>query len=218
MDFTFDVLLSFCIIIPVIIGFARFSKINRAYYPFIFCILLGLVNEVLSYCLVLSGHYNTVNCNIFMLLESLLLLWQFKNWGLFQKNKILLPVIVAVLVSTWVLENFIFFKITHYSSYFLITYSFLISFMSISIINRLIITERKRLVKNPTFILCVAFVMYYMFSVLSEAFWIYGLNEKQDFSGKIHRISILTNFIAILFYTVAILWMPSKQKFTLPSS
>ena len=128
-----------------------------------------------------------------------------------------MPVIVALIISAWVLENFIFFKITRYNSYFLITYSFLVSFMSISIINRLIVTERKKLVKNPIFILCVAFVVYYTFSVLSEAFWIYGIDENYGLSIKIHSISVLTNFIAILLYSVAILWMPSKQKFTLPS-
>lgn len=218
MDFTFDVLLSFCIVIPVIIGLIRFSKINKAYYPFIYCICLGLINETVSYFLIVARYYNTVNSNIYMLLETFLLLWQFNNWGLFKRNNLLMPVIAALIISAWVLENFIFFKITRYNSYFLITYSFLVSFMSISIINRLIVTERKKLVKNPIFILCVAFVVYYTFSVLSEAFWIYGIDENYGLSIKIHSISVFTNFIAILLYSVAILWMPSKQKFTLPSS
>ena len=213
-----DLVFAFSIIIPAIIGLVRYTKINKAYYPFIYCIWIGLINEIVSYCLIERGYYNTVNSNIFMLLESLLLLWQFKNWGLFQKKKLLLQVILMLIVIAWVLENFIFFKITRYNSYFLITYSFLISFMSISIINRLIVTERKRLVKNATFILCVAFVMYYTYGVLSEAFWIYGVDENPDLAVKVHSITVLTNFIAILFYTVAILWMPSKQKFTLPSS
>ena len=213
-----DLVFAFSIIIPAIIGLVRYTKINKAYYPFIYCIWIGLINEIVSYCLIERGYYNTVNSNIFMLLESLLLLWQFKNWGLFQKKKLLLQVILMLIVIAWVLENFIFFKITRYNSYFLITYSFLISFMSISIINRLIVTERKRLVKNPTFILCVAFVMYYTYSVFSEAFWIYGVDENPDLAVKVHSITVLTNFIAILLYTVAILWMPSKQKFTLPSS
>ena len=218
MDFTFDVALSFCIVIPVIIGLVRFSKINKSYYPFIYCICLGLINEIISLCLVVNGYYNTVNYNIYMLLESILLLWQFKNWGLFQRYKFVFPVMVTILTSVWILENFIIFKITRYSSYFQITYSFMISLMSINIINKLIVTERKMLVKNSIFILCVSFVMFYTFSVLSESFWIYGVDGNKDLSENIQTISILTNFIAILLYTVAILWMPSKQKFSLPSS
>jgi len=217
MDFFLGAALSYFIIVPVIIAIIRFSKIDNSYYPFIFCLCLGLINETLSVCLALSGHYNIVNSNIYLLLESFLLLWQFKRWGLFVRKKWMIPVLMIVLPGIWMLENFVFFSITRYSSYFLIAYSFMISFFSISIINRLIITERKKLIKNSTFILCVAFVMYYTVSVLSESFWIYGIDDDPVFSGKIQYISIITNFIAILLYTVAILWMPSKQKFTLPS-
>jgi len=217
MDFFLHALLSFVIIIPVIVGVVRFSKIDKNYHPFIFCLCLGLINETLSVSLAMAGHYNIVNSNIYMLLESFLLLWQFKRWGLFLRKKWMITLLAIIIISTWVIENFIFFSITHFDSYFLITHSFVISFLSIANINKLIITERKKLIKNSTFILCVAFVMYYTVSILSEAFWIYGIEVGPSFSGKIHDISIITNLIAILLYTVAILWMPSKQKFTLPS-
>jgi len=218
MGFFISAALSYTILVPVTIGILRFSKINSAYYPFIFCLCMGLINETLSVALVMNGYYNTVNCNIYMLLESVFLVWQFKRWNLFKGTNWWIWVIVAVLVSTWIAENFIFFRITRYSSYFLIVYSFIISILSITIINRLIVTERKSLVRNPIFIISVAFVMFYTVSVLSEAFWIYGLSEDPGLSSKLQNISVLTNFIAIILYSVAILWMPSKQKFTLPSS
>ncbi len=219
MEFYYEMALNLCILIPAIIGLVRFTKISKGYYPFVYCIWIGLVNEIVSCSLALNGHYNIVNGNIYMLLESLLLLWQFKNWGLFKSRPVLIPMMTATLIIGWVLETLIFFKITaHYSSNFQIGYSFLISLMSISILNKLIVTERKNLLKNATFILCIAFVMYYTFSVLSESFWIYGIGENPDIALKMQTISTVTNFISILLYSVAILWMPSKQKFILPSS
>ena len=218
MEFYYEMALSLFIIVPAIIGLGRFSKISKAYYPFIYCIWIGLVNEILSCSLMLNGHYNTVNSNIYMLLESILLTWQFKRWGLFQKKQWLLPLVMIVIAMAWILENFVFFSIHHFSSYFLITYSFIISLMSINNINKLIVSERKKLVRNPTFVLCVGFVIYYTFSVLSEVFYVYGLDGNPSIALKMHSIAVFTNFISIILYSFAILWMPSKQKFTLPSS
>jgi len=218
MDFKVEAILIYSIVVPAIIGLVRYSNINKAYYPFIYCIWFGLANETLNLWLVRNGHYNTVNSNIYMLLESLILTWQFKRWGLFQKRQVFLLFVWIIIGVAWVLENFIFFTIQHFSSYFLITYSFLISLMSISIINKLIVSERKKLIKNSTFILCVAFVIYYTFSILSEVFYVYGIDESAGISLRMHNIAVVTNFISILLYSFAILWMPSKQKFTLPSS
>jgi hypothetical protein len=218
MNFTLTVLFGFSILLPVIISLVRFSKINRAYFPFIFYIWLGLLNEITSYVLVKAGYYNTVNCNIYMLFESFLLIWQFREWKLFNANNTITYSLFSALLSIWVLENIIIYSITRYASYFLIAYSAIITIMSILLMNRFIVRERKRLLKNPVFILCVAFLIYYPFSVLSEAFWIYGFSQNAEFASQVHLISVITNFIAILLYTLAILWMPTRQKFTLPSS
>ncbi len=216
MNFWIDAILNLCILVPAVIGCIRFSKINRAYYPFIYCIWLGAFIEIISIILALNRYSNAAISNIYVLAEAILLTWQFWNWNLFEKRKILFQVIIAIFSITWILENFIFSKITYFSSYFRIVYSFIIVLMSITIINRLIVTERKNLLKNPTFLLCMAFVFYYTLRVMVEAFWVIGVNK--DFSNSVYHISIVTNFIANLLYSVAILWIPTKQRFTLPSS
>jgi hypothetical protein len=134
-----------------------------------------------------------------------------------EKRKNLFPLIILVLMTTWALENFVFSKIIYFSSYFRIVYSFIVVILSIALINRLIVTERKSLLSNPTFLLCVSFVFYYTLKVMVEAFWVYGINNK-NFSNNVYDISIITNFISNIIYAVAILWMPIKQRFTLPSS
>jgi hypothetical protein len=177
MNYWLVAILSLCILIPATIGLIRFSKINRAYYPFIYCIWLGALIEIINNILVL----------------------------------------IAIFIITWISENFIISKITYFSSYFIIEYSFILVMMSITIINRLIIMERNNILKNPTFLLCIAFVFYYTLQTMVEAFWVYGINDT-NFSNNVFNISVITNFITNLLYTVAIIWIPTRQKFTLPSS
>lgn len=217
MSYSLLIILNLCILIPSTVGLLRFSKINHAYHPFIYCIWLGTIIELVSSLLALKGSSNAVISNIYVLMESALLTWQFERWKLFEKRKFLFLGILVLFIITWLLENVVISKITYFSSYFRIVYSFIIVIMSIIIINRLIVTERKSLLKNPIFLICVAFVFYYTLKIMVEAFWVYKISDK-IFTMNVYNISVITNFIANLLFTVAIIWIPTRQKFTLPSS
>ena len=199
------------------IGLVRFSKINQAYYPFIFSIWTGFFNELISFILLKLGHHNVINFNIYLLLESWLITWQFNLWGLFKKRSKTFPILMGVIIVAWCI-NSIFTKMKTFNSHFLIGYSFMISMMSIIIFNRLIVTERKNLLRNSVFLICVAFVLFYTFNVLSEIFWMYSITENGDLASNLNKIIPISNLISYILYSFAILWMPSKQKFTLPSS
>lgn len=218
MNFYLTTILSLCIIVPALIGLIRFSKINEAFHPFIFCIWVGAANEIYGTIIMYIQHSNMINLNIYLLAESLLLLWQFTRWGLFNKNSVWLKLIITSLLILWVAENFFIASITQYDSYFSIFKSTIITLMSISVINRLIVTERRSLLKNPVFIICATFTIYYTITILSDVFWIYGINQNTIFTANVYYISVTTNFISIILYTLAILWMPIKQRFSLPSS
>ena len=218
MNFYLISILNLSIIVPAVIGLVRLKKINHAYFPFIICIWVGAVNEIFGTVIMYIQHSNIINLNIYLLIESFLLLWQFKLWGLFSKQSFWLPLTGAALLIFWIGENFVIFTFTRYDSYFTIFYSAIYTFMSISTINRLIATERRSLIRNPVFIICAAFIIYFTMVILSEVFWVYGITRDVTFVSNVYSISIITNFISIIFYTLAIIWMPIKQRFSLPSS
>ncbi|HMK05166.1 MAG TPA: hypothetical protein VK489_13270 [Ferruginibacter sp.] len=151
------------------------------------------------------------------MLESFLITWQFYTWKLFNRHRSLYIVILCLLMSTWLVENFILSKINYFSSYFRIVYSFIIVLMSISVLNMLLVRERKTLLKNPMFLICITFIIYYTYRVVVEAFWVYGLNSSREFRLKVYQILLFINVFANLVYALAVLWMPTKQRFTLPS-
>ena len=214
MSYQLVEILGFAIIIPGIIGLIRFSRISPVYHPFIFCTWLGIFNETLSVIIIEKGHSNSINCNIYMLAECLLFSWQFLRWGLLKRN--FFRGLAILLVTVWSIEVLLFGSIFYLSSYFLVTYSFILSLLAIAMINRLLLRERGRLMKNPAFIICIAFVIYYTFSAIAEVFWSYGLGENMQFRIHVINISIVTNLIANLLYSFATLWIPTKQRFTLP--
>lgn len=217
MNYSLVVLFSFSIAIAAIIGLVRFKKINPAYYPFIYCLWLGLINETISYILARTIGNNSINNNIYILFESLLITWQFQRWGIFGRSKILFPGVLLLFVIFWIIENFFIFTITQPTFYFPIFYSFIIVLMSINIINGLIVRERKNFLKSPVFLICIGFVSYFTLRVLMQTFWLYGDRVSLAFRISIAYSLIYVNLFANFIYALAVLWMPTKQRFTLPS-
>ena len=151
-----------------------------------------------------------------MLAESLLFTWQFKNWGLFRRSKILFPILLGSLILFWGIEGFFIVKTQNTISYFRIFYSFLISIMSINIINQQLNFEKKNIVKNPIFLICIGFVIYFTYDVIVGLFWLYGLHMSMQFQINVAIILVYINLFANLIYALAVLWMPLKHRFTLP--
>ena len=209
------VLLSFSVLIAAVIAFANFSKIRSIYYPFIYVIWLASLNEIITYILYKNGMYNIINSNIYCLLEALLLLWFFKNIGCFQLYKWMVHVLGITFIISWFVDNFVINQFgKEYSSWFILVYSFPVVLLSINAINRLLIRERE-LLRNPTFLICIGFIVFFTYRIVVEVFWVYGLAASLTFASKVYDILSIINLLCNLIYALAILWMQKKQAFTL---
>jgi hypothetical protein len=207
--------LSFSVCLPGVIGFVRFKKINQTYYPFLLLIWLGMVNETVTYFLVKQGKSNAINNNLFYLLESILITYQFKQWGLFDKAKKVYATLLIALLASWTAEIMVFRKPGEFASYFIILHSFVIVFMSISMFNFLLVKEKRKLLKNSIFIICMGLVLFFTCAVLVEAFYLYGLTSSSQFQAAVIGILTFINLLTNLVYALAILWMPRRHGFSL---
>ena len=215
MNYTTIVLFSFSIFIAGIIAIFRFKDINKVYYPFLYCIWLGCINEALSYILVRAHYNSSINNNIYVLAESLFILLFFKNLGLFKNSAILFYCMLTSYILGWSTENFMTNSINSLNVYFTIFYSFTIVLMSVSTINELISSSSTNILRNPVFLICAGFIIYYTLKVLVHSFWLYGLNSSRNFLLKVYIIMIYVNLLSNLIYALAVLWMPRKREYTL---
>ena len=217
MHISFFDISSFSIGIAAITSWIRFGKINSTYYPFLICISLALLNETICGLVADSAYNFNINNNIYVLLESLLILWQFRNWGSFINKKYLFFSIAFIFLLVWVVENFIVGNLEQVASYFRVVYSFILVLLAINQINKIIIRERKNILTNPIFLICVGVVCYYTYKVLVELFWVYGLPERKEFKINLYLIHAWLNLFSNLIYAFAVLWMQKRQRFLLPS-
>jgi hypothetical protein len=139
----FSIICSHSILIASAIACFRVKAILKDYYPFVFLLWTGLLNETISLSLLYTGHSNTVNSNIFVLLEFLLILYQFYRWNDRRHNMYVLIAFVGI--SVWIADNFLLNSIQQNNSVFRVFYSFVVLLFSIDKINQIIIFENSNL-------------------------------------------------------------------------
>ena len=218
MGLTLSDVSAYSVLIPFLISCIRFSKIRESYYPFIFFIVAGFLAELASELTIGAGVSNNIVLNTFSLLQAYFITWQFRNWGLFERYKKLFAVLLVFYSVFWLVENLNSGFTTRVNSYFLIISSFIMALMSINIINKLAIKEHGALWKNPAFLICIGWLLYFTFSVLTESFFLYGVATKNPlFATRVYNIFLFVNIFTNFVFVIAILCIPTKPKFILPS-
>ena len=207
---------SYSVVLPAALGLVRYARINPVYRPFLWVTWLACFNELLSDAIMYFQIRPSVNNNIYVLFDGLLLLLFFRNF-IFQKARVLLYVTGSILLATWLIENLFFGKIFVVSSYYRIIYSLVTVLSAITLINYLLANSRKVILKDPLFLISTGLIIFYTIKILVEAFWLYGVALSPRFQASIYSLMIYVNLIKNLLFTLAILWMPRKQIFTMPS-
>lgn len=218
MPYYVSIILYFSILLPVITACVRVKTIDASYYPFLLILLSGLLHETVSFFLIINGHKNIAVFNIYLLIEATLLLWQFYRWSPARPGGWLLYFLLPALVLAWIAETVYYRGISNrFNSVFIIASSFSYVILCINRMNSLIVTEKTLLLKHPVFLICGGWVIFFSYSILVEAFWMFGLFEDITFENNVYLILEFVNLLVNLIFTLALIWIPSKQKFLLPS-
>ncbi|MBC7828225.1 MAG: hypothetical protein H7122_10805 [Chitinophagaceae bacterium] len=217
LSYALIVAFSYSIVLAMIIGLVRFRKIIRTYRPFILILILSFVGELLNTLLSYYFRNNALSANIYVLVECYLWLWQFYWWGAFKKKPYKVWLLVSVLTIIWMLENILMQKIWTFSSIFRISYAFVLIFLCIDQLNDMIVNERKALLRSSRFLICLGVVFFYSYKIMVEAFYLFELTLSGAFHSYLYYILVYMNLFVNLVFALAALWIPTRQRFTLPS-
>jgi hypothetical protein len=214
MNYSVMILFSYSIFIAIALSVIRSRMITSMYYPFILLIWIAGLNEILNHWLMIHKYYNAINSNIYTLLEAMLLLEFFRQTKMLGRFRVY-PFLMLLFAVTWIIDNFWIgtFGI-YFNSYFNIIAALPIVFISINIINE-ILTRERDILKNPLFILCTGFIIYFTYRIMVELFYINGKNISKEFTNKVYDIHTWINLFCNLIYAVGILWMQRRKAFTL---
>jgi hypothetical protein len=208
-------LLSESILLPLIAGLVRFSRIGKSYRPFFTLIVLAALSELISFILIKWLRDNAAANNIYALIEWLLIAWQFQVWGLLKTRRPVFYILVGLVAALWVWEDLIRGQMTTYPAYFQVFYAFFIVIFSVNTINFMITHDNRNLFGHPTFLICIAFIIYYIYWIIVQ--WAYqtSLGGATNVTRSILMLNSYINALQNVIFAIAILRIPRPQRFTL---
>lgn len=205
----------YSIFLALLVGLARIRSIGQPYILIIALFFIASLNELLSYYLMGKHIYTTINNNVYVLIESLLILVFFKKSGLYARHRRIFFYIAGLYLLVWSTENFLFGAITQVGSYFRIVYSFTTALLSISMINKLLDEEKTSLLLHPSFILSCAFILFFTYKLIVEVFWLYGQSSSTSFQIKLYSYVKYINLATNLIFAFALLCIPKRKTYSL---
>jgi hypothetical protein len=217
MNYYVSLAFNLFIIIVALLGWMRFTKISPVFLPFLIFVWVGTINEIYSAIIVtLYRQNNIANYNIYILFEPLLILWQFQRWNLFGTKYKIYWFLFFAFIGFWLLETIFHSKLyLDFNSYYQVFYSAVIVLMSISMLNQILMKERKSVLKSSIFIICCGFIISFTYTLSTQSFTVYRLQMSESFIRNLFFIFTFINLFCNILYAIAILWMPRKQAFTL---
>lgn len=193
----------------------RFSRIMKAYRPFIYLVWAACINSLLNSVLLFYSKNVSPHNLIFDLCEAVFLIWFYKNMGAFRRTKPFFYVFIFVFAGISLGEGIWGDYLGNtFHSWFRIFYSFLIVLLSINSINRIILKE-KDVFRNSAFLINIGTFVYFTYKGTIEIFWLYGLDINEDFIRDVYMILLYINLFCNMIYSLAILWMRRQQPVTL---
>ena len=215
MNYLINFLLSFLIIIPTAILLLRYKIIDTSYRPFMWLCLTISASEILKYILINLGNYDYVSYNIALPIQCCLYLWLFKRWHLFNTRPYLVWGLALLLLIIWVADHFLIdgYQLRNRTNYFRISYSLTLVLLSVNTINHLIVSEKKNLLLNSRFLICISLVVYYTYRIIIDAFKLNHMSNQffHDLENFNRSLLIGLNLI----FALAALWIPRKKNFTI---
>jgi len=213
-NYPVNLLLTYSILLPAVAGIIRYKSVIKDFRPFLWLLWLGVLNETISVVSIYTVRSNTVNSNIYVFLEFCLILLLYYRWK--ERRSATFIVFGMLGFIVWLLDNIIINNLSENNSLFREFYSFIVIFLSIDVINRVLVLDTSPLYNNAMFLIAFAFIFYYGFKVYVESFNVLDIGLSNRMLTGLWKILYFVNAVANLIFTIAVLCMPKKQKFIMP--
>jgi hypothetical protein len=208
----FNFFLSQAIVIPVAIGAMRLKRLDKNYYPFYLFLLLGLTAELASFVFInVFKIGNASVIKVYSLLECCIIIYQMYLWQNSDKYKKLFTLLAGICITFWIIETIVFLNINTWSPYFRVFYAFVIVLLSVNQINSMMFNTDLVLSKNPTFIICLGFIIFFLYQIIYEASYFIGSDKSIVANHFIIGFGYI-NFAINILYAIAVYFITAKQE------
>jgi hypothetical protein len=199
------------LLILAILAFIIYRKTANDYRPMLFYVVTLFVFETLEFILGYSGTILKYVISLQFLLEALLIVWQAKVLGIFNKRKNLYFWLMYGLLGFAIPVGFSSDGPGISVSFFRVLSCLAIILIAIEMLNRQLFSRKPNLLKNPVFLFSFAFIFYYLYNCLLEIFTIIGVDTGKDTLVALYYVGIMFAVITNFIYLRSLLCIPKTK-------
>lgn len=199
---------AFSIVLPATMAVIRYRHIHQRYLPFLCILIIGLLNESLSFILIRLYRTNLVNSNIYTLIEYLGYLWFFFRIQQPTNRWIWGAGTLGILI--WILDNGYWNSITTSNSIFRIFSSLVVIWLSIDKVTQLTWNEAADRYKKTDLLLCFSLFAYFTFRGFIHVFKQFSFEHQVEFYIHLWSLLSILNILVNCSFFIAILWIPKS--------
>lgn len=203
---------AYTIVFSVFIALLKIRRVERSYLPVIIFLCYGLLNEIVSDFSIYYFQNNAPNSNVYVLVSSLIVLYQLDIWSIKKPSKIITNLTLSILVLSWLIENIFIYSIWRFNTLNNVLFYFVIIIFSIKVLAQDLFAQLPAKSAKVIFTLSVIFLLQYTVSLIVEVFWIYGINSSSLFITRIYWFISYMSLVVNLMYIIAVLWIPEKRE------
>jgi len=216
LPYSVSVLLDFSILISVIISLQKLRDVRKEYLPFIVSVWVNLLGCIATEIAIYFWRSNGIIANFYFIIFCLLILWQFKRWGLFSDRPAAFYVMLGVFVLVWSVDNLVIGTLYKFNPYARIINSMAIVLLSVHLLSSELVDEAKSFWKSSKQLILMTYILLFTIKMITEFFWQYGIQLGDSFMVSIFLIYQYINFTANLLYAYAMLWIPLTTRYFWP--
>ncbi len=205
------ILISLTSIVPTIIGIIKYNQIKKVFKPFVYLLSIYSIIEILGSIFIITkqGVLNTILMNYFVLLDFILLYLLLTSW-INEKITIYDYLIILIGIFFWIFDNYLINTIVKTNSLFRISYSLIICFLSINLLNKQMMRINSIFLKNPLFFASCSFILLYSYKAIYETIYYVNIDVEKHISYYAFSFLLIINILTYILFTKTILCMEKK--------
>lgn len=216
MNYYVIVVLSFVPVFAVFIAVVRWNKIPPSYYPFVFLVCAGLLNEIISLVVNRLFGNSALNNDIYVFVAAQLIFWQLYNWNKYAVFRSAILISAIMMAVVWIFENWLNRSFDASGSFYRVLSSAVIVVNCIWQMNKVMFRDTAPLHLNERFVIPAAFVLFYTYRAIFEVFYAVELHFATGFYVRLYYIFIIVNLIANGLYAWAMKLIGNRKSFSMP--
>ncbi len=216
--FLLNAILSLLIGIPAVAGWIRYSKIQPAFYPFIWWLSSGFVTEILSIWASYRFFNNTAVNNLYTMVAPVFIVYFLHQW-----NRRFIPSSVCILVtlvslsvfaSLWMYYN----TLERFYSPLVIANATMVVLASAHFFYRHLSNSICYIQRDAPSLICLGIIVLHIFIIFTECFLIWAQSTNAIYAFCIPVIYSVINVIVNVIFLIAVLCTPLQIQYFLRRS